>query len=132
MGPDLTNVISNRGPAYARVFVSAGSRRMPDFDLSDAEVESLIEFLEFVDGSGRYPAQRYEILWTGAYVEADSCTGEPTAAHFERSYLKRSCLRWRWLLPAYYLARACFRWRSADGDRLPRVQQTVPDRRPGG
>ena len=70
MGPDLTNVISNSGAAYARAFISAGSVRMPDFDLNEAEIESLVEFLEFVDGSGRYPAEHYEIYWNGAYVES--------------------------------------------------------------
>jgi nitric oxide reductase subunit C len=72
MGPDLTNVISRNGPAYARAFLSAGSTRMPDFDLSDTEIEALVEFLEFVDGSGRYPAEHHEIYWNGAYVESDS------------------------------------------------------------
>jgi nitric oxide reductase subunit C len=72
MGPDLTNVISAKGDAYARAFISSGTVRMPDFDLSDAEVDSLVDFLEFVDGSGRYPAEHPEIYWSGAYVEAES------------------------------------------------------------
>ena len=71
MGPDLTNVASEKGIAYARAYISAGSRRMPDFDLSEAEIESLVDFLVFVDGSGRYPAEHHEIYWNGAYVESD-------------------------------------------------------------
>ena len=71
MGPDLTNVISMKGPEYARAFIASGSVRMPDFDLSEAEVESLLEFLNFVDGSGQYPAEYHEIYWSGAYVESD-------------------------------------------------------------
>ena len=72
MGPDLTNVISEKGDAYARAYISTGTLRMPDFGLSEAEVESLVDFLDFVDGSGQYPAQRHEIYWNGAYVESDS------------------------------------------------------------
>ncbi len=72
MGPDLTNVISRKGDAYARAFISSGSLRMPNFDLNEAEVGSLVDFLEFVDGSGQYPAESHEIYWSGAYVESDS------------------------------------------------------------
>ncbi|MFV2090673.1 MAG: c-type cytochrome, partial [Pseudomonadales bacterium] len=72
MGPDLTNVISRKGDAYASAFISSGTQRMPDFNLNEAEVGSLIDFLEFVDGSGQYPAENHEIYWSGAYVESDS------------------------------------------------------------
>lgn len=72
MGPDLTNVVSAKGNDYARIFISFGSRRMPDFDLNEAEIESLIDYLEFVDGSGRYPTEHHEIYWNGAYVESDA------------------------------------------------------------
>jgi nitric oxide reductase subunit C len=72
MGPDLTNVASEKGTAYARAYLASGSLRMPDFNLSEAEIESLVDFLVFVDGSGQYPAEHHEIYWNGAYVESGS------------------------------------------------------------
>ena len=72
LGPDLTNVTSRKGTAYARAYISSGSLRMPDFNLSEAEIESLVDFLIFVDGSGHYPAEHHEIYWNGAYTESDS------------------------------------------------------------
>ena len=41
MGPDLTNVISNRGAAYARAFMAAGTQAMPNFNLRDEELDAL-------------------------------------------------------------------------------------------
>jgi nitric oxide reductase subunit C len=71
MGPDLTNVISNRGEAYARAFISAGTARMPNFDLREEEVTALVSYLAFVDQTGTYPLQEYAIQWTGGVAQAD-------------------------------------------------------------
>ena len=71
MGPDLTNVISTRGAAYSRAFLTAGTARMPKFDLDEAEVDALIAFLDFVDRTGTYPAQNFEITWYGGVVQED-------------------------------------------------------------
>ena len=70
MGPDLTNVISNRGPAYARAFIASGTRAMPDFGLNDEELDALVAFLEFVDQTGRYPAENYDVTWFGTVAES--------------------------------------------------------------
>jgi nitric oxide reductase subunit C len=69
MGPDLTNVVSNRGSAYARAFLMSGTQRMPNFNLDDVELDALVAFLEFVDTTGRYPANEYQINWNGTVVE---------------------------------------------------------------
>jgi nitric oxide reductase subunit C len=69
MGPDLTNVISNRGPAYARAFIASGTRSMPNFGLNDEELDALVTFLEFVDQTGRYPAEDYDVTWFGTVAE---------------------------------------------------------------
>ena len=69
MGPDLTNVASNKGPAYVRAFLMSGTQRMPNFNLNDAELDALVAFLEFVDTTGRYPANEYQINWYGTVVE---------------------------------------------------------------
>lgn len=71
MGPDLTNVISNRGPAYARAFMASGTRAMPDFNLSDEELDALVAYLTFVDKTGTYPPQNYEVKWFGVVTQED-------------------------------------------------------------
>ena len=71
MGPDLTNVMSSRGEAYARAFINSGTARMPNFNLSETEVTALIRYLEFVDQTGKYPLQDYDIKWTGVVAQAD-------------------------------------------------------------
>lgn len=71
MGPDLTNVVSNRGPAYTRAFLMGGTAQMPDFDLADEEISALVAYLEFVDKTGRYPAEDIEIRWFGTVTQAD-------------------------------------------------------------
>ncbi len=73
MGPDLTNVISSQGigPLYAREFMRAGTARMPDFCLSERDLDALIAFLEYVDATGTYPAKNYTIRWFGTVENAD-------------------------------------------------------------
>jgi len=71
MGPDLTNVISTRGEAYSKAFISAGTARMPNFGLSTDEVDALVAYLDFVDQTGTYPPKEYEVLWTGAVAQQD-------------------------------------------------------------
>ncbi len=71
MGPDLTNVISSRGPAYARAFLVSGTQRMPNFNLDESELDALVAYLEFVDTTGRYPADDYQINWYGTVVQRD-------------------------------------------------------------
>lgn len=71
MGPDLTNVISTRGEAYSRAFIVAGTARMPNFELTDDEVSAVLAYLGFVDQTGTYPLEDYQILWTGNVAQAD-------------------------------------------------------------
>ncbi len=72
MGPDLTNVVSNKGSAYARAFLMSGTLRMPNFNLDETELDAMLAFLEFVDTTGRYPADEYQVNWYGTVVQ----TGE--------------------------------------------------------
>jgi len=71
MGPDLTNVISNYSEAYARAFIMNGTVRMPNFNLSLEETDALIAYLSFVDQTGTYPPEDYDVLWNGAVAQAD-------------------------------------------------------------
>jgi len=71
MGPDLTNVTSKYSPAYARAFIVTGTPRMPNFNLTEGEVDALVAYLEFVDSTGTYPPQDYEVTWYGTVAQAD-------------------------------------------------------------
>jgi len=71
MGPDLTNVISRYSPAYARAFIMTGTARMPNFNLAVGEVDELVAYLEFVDSTGTYPPQNFEVTWYGTVEQED-------------------------------------------------------------
>lgn len=67
LGPDLTNSyrkINGKREAL-QFFLKAGSKQMPSFNLSDQEVEFLLEFLKFTDDSGSADPRDYEILSNG-------------------------------------------------------------------
>jgi nitric oxide reductase subunit C len=67
MGPDLTNVVSDSGKRkqYLQTFIKYGTGKMPDFHLSDSEVNNLIAFLHWIDKSGRskVPIERVTSTW---------------------------------------------------------------------
>ena len=71
MGPDLTNVVSNRGEAYARAFIAAGTNTMPNLGLADDEIDAVVAYLGFVDKTGTYPAENYEVQWYGVVAQED-------------------------------------------------------------
>lgn len=71
MGPDLTNVISNKGAAVARAFIAAGTARMPNLGLAQDELDALIAYLSFVDRTGTYPVENYEVQWYGFVAQDD-------------------------------------------------------------
>jgi len=71
MGPDLTNVISNRGAAYSKVFIANGTTRMPNLGLTESEVDDVVDYLSFVDQTGTYPPENYEVTWFGAVAQED-------------------------------------------------------------
>lgn len=62
MGPDLTNCISSDGgPQRADIWLRNGSIKMPNFNLSDQEVNDLIAFLTYIDKTGTSPPKEFEI-----------------------------------------------------------------------
>lgn len=71
MGPDLTNVISNRGEVYASVFIANGTTRMPKLGLNEQETADVVAYLGFVDKTGTYPPKNYEVTWYGAVRQED-------------------------------------------------------------
>lgn len=52
LGPDLTNVYSQKSPEYIKVFIQYGTVVMPKFSLSQQELSSLLAFLKSVDETG--------------------------------------------------------------------------------
>lgn len=73
MGPDLTNVMSERGKgaAYVNGFLEHGTQRMPDFHLAPQEREQLIAFLKYADATGRSPAPETRIQPNGSILLPD-------------------------------------------------------------
>ena len=71
MGPDLTNVISNRGAAYAGVFIANGTTQMPNLGINAEDTAALVAYLEFVDQTGTYPPKNYEVTWYGTVEQED-------------------------------------------------------------
>ena len=52
LGPDLTNSYSKNGSAYIKAFLQTGTAVMPNFQLSEHEMQALISFLKYTDGTG--------------------------------------------------------------------------------
>jgi nitric oxide reductase subunit C len=71
MGPDLTNVVSTRGAAYAGVFIANGTSRMPNLGINAEDTAALVAYLEFVDGTGTYPPKNYDVTWYGTVRQED-------------------------------------------------------------
>lgn len=52
LGPDLTNVYSKRNEPYIKAFLKTGTQIMPDFQLSEHEMDALVAFLKYTDATG--------------------------------------------------------------------------------
>ena len=51
LGPELTTVMSQpgKGDAYCRAFIQSGTPRMPKLGLSEAEIHSVLVYLQYID-----------------------------------------------------------------------------------
>ena len=72
LGPDLTNVISNKnkGPEYVSAILNSGIKSMPKFNFTEEEKGELIEFLTHVDQTGAFPNYNAKIESNG-WVEIE-------------------------------------------------------------
>lgn len=61
LGPDLTNVYSRRGEGYIRAFLQQGTNVMPNFGLSDADMDALTAYLQFLDRAGNADPRSFKI-----------------------------------------------------------------------
>ncbi len=69
LGPDLTNTISEKGEVYAEVFLRNGSNRMPNYNLNEEEIYSLLAFLRALSSSGEFPVKEFDVSWYGTIEE---------------------------------------------------------------
>jgi mono/diheme cytochrome c family protein len=58
-GPDLTNVISRRGPIYSQSVIEFGIGIMPAREIGEADMADLLLYLEHVDGQAVYPIRDF-------------------------------------------------------------------------
>ncbi len=67
MGPDLTNAISaqGKGPVFVRTLLQYGTERMPNFHLSETEIDEIMAFLNYTDKTGVSPVKKFEINYDG-------------------------------------------------------------------
>jgi len=65
MGPDLTNVYSEKGPKYMETFIKYGTGKMPNFHLNDSETQGLVSFLAWIDKSGKTKIPASAVHWWG-------------------------------------------------------------------
>ncbi|MFM2359510.1 MAG: hypothetical protein RLY16_1503 [Bacteroidota bacterium] len=72
IGPDLTNVYSQRSKTYIQTFLSYGSFSMPNFHLTPAEQESLLHYLKQVDASGKSDLRTFKINNDGTIEQQSS------------------------------------------------------------
>jgi len=65
LGPDITNVYSAKGPIYIRAFLKTGTTIMPDFKLTEKEINNLISFMQAVDASGKSDPKTFTLHENG-------------------------------------------------------------------
>lgn len=71
LGPDLTNVISDRGIPYSKAIMQGGTGTMPDFKLSEQDINALLAFLEHADQTGKAGRQHFGVNEYGqTYLKA--------------------------------------------------------------
>ena len=65
LGPDLTNEYSLKGPDYIHIFIQTGNNTMPNYHLSESEIQDLIAYLKSVDRSGKSDPRKFSINTNG-------------------------------------------------------------------
>lgn len=71
IGPDLTNAVSRyKGSRiYINAMLQNGSERMPRFDLKKEEINSIIDYLIYIDKTGTSPVLKFEINYDGTITQ---------------------------------------------------------------
>lgn len=70
LGPDLTNASSRpgKGDNYLRAILRTGIGQMPNFNLSENEIDALSAFLKYTDQTGYFPGPFPNLTWYGSFV----------------------------------------------------------------
>src|ERR1035437_6812018 len=71
MGPDLTNMMSapGKGEIFAHALLQAGTQRMPNFQMTEEEIKSLVAYLKYVDKTGVSPVKKFKINFDGTITQ---------------------------------------------------------------
>lgn len=71
MGPDLTNVVSKykENKNYIYAMLKSGTQRMPNFKLSNEEINSIIGYLDYLDKTGVSPVLKFKINYDGSITQ---------------------------------------------------------------
>ena len=65
LGPDLTNVYSKKGSNYIKAFLKSGTQIMPNFHLSEHEMNALVAFLKETDATGNGDPKSFILNYDG-------------------------------------------------------------------
>lgn len=65
LGPDLTNVHSKQSEAYIESFLKAGTQVMPNFNLSQEEIDAFKAFFAAIDQSGKSDPRTFNLHLDG-------------------------------------------------------------------
>lgn len=60
LGPDLSNVYSQKGGEYIKYMLINGRKKMPAFSMSDEEMNNLVSYLNKIDDLVEYPLRSYD------------------------------------------------------------------------
>ncbi|MBW7951127.1 MAG: cytochrome c [Chitinophagaceae bacterium] len=58
LGPDLTNVYSNKGEDFIKAMLNSGINTMPKFEFNEIEKNSIVAYLKEIDNTGFYPDKK--------------------------------------------------------------------------
>ena len=61
LGPDLTNVYSNKSEGYINAFIKNGTSIMPRFNLSETDINCIIQYLKTVTETGSSDPRKFII-----------------------------------------------------------------------
>lgn len=61
LGPDLTNVAEKRPDEYLKAFLKTGTKVMPNFNLSEREMNALIAFLKYTNTTGKSDPTTFKV-----------------------------------------------------------------------
>ncbi len=75
LGPDLTNTYSEKGKNYIMAFLKSGTQVMPDFNLSQTEINDLTEYLKSIDASGTGRPGQLKINYDGTIEQPEKIPG---------------------------------------------------------